>query len=429
MEDHNSTFITRVVIENYKSIEKCDVSLGPLMLLVGPNGSGKSNFLDALRFVSDALHNSLDHALRERGGIKEVCRRSGSRSPSFRIQIYFNINVVGLEVVIGSKKVAARVLTTYAEMLSGCYDIQVQAHLRTGYVIHHERCEVTARLTDEQKTKKFYYSVSEGKMSSNSYMVAPATKDRLYLVNAAGISPFRTVYDYLSRMAFYTLSPDRIRSLQVPDAGELLLRDGSNIASVLAQMNSRSKPDKLRIEEYLSKVAPSILGVNAKTVSTMETLEFRQQTNGKPASWLFPAASMSDGTLRALGVLVALFQSGGPRNRVPLVGIEEPEIALHPAATGVLLNSLDEASQNKQVLVTSHSPELLDSKDIKAESILAVAAENGVTKIGPIDAAGRFALREHLYTAGELLRLNQLAPDLSQVTAPEPLETVLIGAK
>ena len=428
MEDRDSTFITRVVIENYKSIERCDVSLGPLMLLVGPNGSGKSNFLDALRFVSDALHNSLDHALRERGGIKEVCSRSGLRKLGFRIELHFDFKLDTPVRLMHREKSEPRVQTIYANILSGRYEFYVQSHQRYGYVVQHESCIVKATSNRDGLMKEYHYSLDNGRLSSDPHLSAPPSKDRLYLVNAAGTPPFRTIYDYLSRMAFYNLNPDRIRSLQLPDAGELLLRDGSNIASVLAQMNSRSKSDKLRIEEYLSKVAPSISGVNAKTISTMETLEFRQQTNGKPSLWLFPASSMSDGTLRALGILVALFQSGGgSRNRVPLVGIEEPEIALHPAATGVLLNSLDEASQNKQVLVTSHSPELLDSRELKAESILAVVAENGVTKIGPIDAAGRFALREQLYTAGELLRLNQLAPDLSQTTLPEPQETVLIG--
>src|SRR3954469_24802447 len=73
----DATFLTRVVVSNYRSIEACDVRLGPLTYLVGPNGSGKSNFLDALRFVADALRSSLDHALRDRGGIKQVRRRSG----------------------------------------------------------------------------------------------------------------------------------------------------------------------------------------------------------------------------------------------------------------------------------------------------------------------------------------------------------------
>ena len=97
--------------------------------------------------------------------------------------------------------------------------------------------------------------------------------------------------------------------------------------------------------------------------------------------------------------------------RVPLVGIEEPEVALHPAAAGILRDSLRDASRATQIIVTSHSPELLDEDGFGPESLLAVVAEAGTTKIAPVDEASRSMLREQLYTAGELLRLNQLEPD------------------
>lgn len=84
-------FVTRVTIQNYKSIEACDVALGPLAILVGPNGSGKSNFLDALRFTRDVLATTLDHALRERGGVNEVRRRSGGHPSSFSVRIGFRL--------------------------------------------------------------------------------------------------------------------------------------------------------------------------------------------------------------------------------------------------------------------------------------------------------------------------------------------------
>ena len=61
--------ITRVQLRHYRSIAACDVALGRMTLLVGANGSGKSNFLDSLRLVSDALQSTLDHAIRDRGGI------------------------------------------------------------------------------------------------------------------------------------------------------------------------------------------------------------------------------------------------------------------------------------------------------------------------------------------------------------------------
>jgi predicted ATPase len=94
-----------------------------------------------------------------------------------------------------------------------------------------------------------------------------------------------------------------------------------------------------------------------------------------------------------------------------LVGLEEPEAALHPAAAGVLLGALREASTISQVVVTSHSPDLLDDPDIPDESILAVESKDGVTVIGPIDEAGRSVLRDKLFTPGELLRQNQLTPN------------------
>ena len=66
----------RLRLKNYRSIKICNLSLGPLTLLVGPNGSGKSNVLDALRFTSQALGENLDNALRERGAVQRGIRRA-----------------------------------------------------------------------------------------------------------------------------------------------------------------------------------------------------------------------------------------------------------------------------------------------------------------------------------------------------------------
>ena len=129
-------------------------------------------------------------------------------------------------------------------------------------------------------------------------------------------------------------------------------------------------------------------------------LEQRQLAGGGP----------SDGTLRALGILLSLFQTGNGK-RITLVGMEEPEIALHPAAAGILLDALREASRESQIVVTSHSPDLLDITDLASESILAVNKEKGDTEIASIDQASVAMLRQGLYTPGELLRLGQLEPD------------------
>ena len=389
-----TTLITRVVLKNYKSIAACDVPLRAFTILVGPNGSGKSNFLDALRLVSDALRTTLDHALRDRGGVGEVRRRSGGHPNNFGVRLEFH---VGDRV--------------------GHYAFKVAAQARGAYEVQHEECAVGPDR----------YVVRSGKVVHAPAPVAPpAVPDRLYLVNAGGLPAFLPVFDALSRMGFYNLSPDRMKALQTPDKGDLLARDGGNLASVLERMAKASPASKQRVEEYLARVVPGIEGVDPIRVGHMESVEFRQRVEGAKDAWRFPAINMSDGTLRALGVLVALFQEPSPR-RVPLIGIEEPEVALHPAAAGVLLDGLRDGARHTQVIVTSHSPDLLDDPKLTNDNLLAVVAEDGRTLIAPLDEASRSALRDRLYTAGELLRLNQLQPSLASV--PEPAQLRLFDAK
>lgn len=381
-------FITRVRLRNYKSIAACDVELGPLTFLVGPNGAGKSNFLDALRFVADALTVTLDFALRERGGTGEVRRRSGGHPTHFGIRL-------GFELPTGE---------------SGHYAFDVGAKASGGFEVRTEECVV--RFADMAEPQVSFI-VRHGAVVTNLDVRLPVpASDRLFLVAASAAPPFRSLYDGLTRMGFYNLNPAAIRELQAPDAGGLLRRDGSNIASVFGHLAVSDRKSKERIEEYLSKVAPGVRGVERKSIGPRDTLEFRQQVAGQRHPWRFPAASMSDGTLRALGVLVALLQAGNGREPgATLVGIEEPEVALHPAAAGVLLDALGEASERVQVIVTSHSPDLLDDPAIPTEAVLAVTADDEVTVIGRVDEPGREALRKRLFTAGELLRLDQLRPD------------------
>ena len=230
-------------------------------------------------------------------------------------------------------------------------------------------------------------------------------------------------------MSFVNLNPDAIRDLQPPDTGEVLLRDGSNLASVLNLITVERPAAKARVVELLSKVVPGVVDVATKHIGKKETLEFRQKVGENGAPWRFLAENMSDGTLRALGVLTALLQSsaGGTRKKAPLVGIEEPEMALHPGAAAVLRLGLADASRDTQVLVTSHSPDLLDDPSISDQNILAVSNQNGETTIGPVDPAGRSAIRENLFTAGELLRRSQLAPDLDEVQRTPENQLELFG--
>jgi predicted ATPase len=382
----STAFLQRVRLKNYRSIGACDVALGPLTFFVGPNGSGKSNFVDALRFVSDSLNQSLDHAIRNRGGIDEVRRRSGGHPNNFGISFWFR-----------------------NESLSGHYAFEVSAAPSGAWTVKRELCHVQPAadvfggvLFEVRGGDVVQFPTDLGKSP-------PAAADRLFLTNASGYPPFRVVFDALSRMGFYNLNPDAMRRLQPPDSGDLLKRDGSNVASVLARLESHADR-KDQLIQYLSRVVPGVTDIAHKALGPAETVEFRQKVQGAREPWRFTAINMSDGTLRALGVLLALLQNGNG-SPIPLVGIEEPETALHPAAAGALLDALRDAATRMQVIVTSHSADLLEDKDVLDDQILAVVAEGNTTEIGPVNKVAREALHERLYTAGDLLRMNRLVPE------------------
>lgn len=384
-----NSFIRKLTIRNFKSIAACQTELGALTFLVGPNGSGKSNFLDALRFVSDSLKTSLDHALRHRGTIKDVRRRSGGHPNHFSIRLDFALPSGHL----------------------GHYSFRVGAKPAGAFEVQNEECRIVG---SDVLGEEHYYHVRSGKVVKASFSPAPASlADRLYLVAASGLPAFRPVFDALSSIEIYNLNPREIGVMQKPDPGEILRRDGSNASSVLQKLPLERQKT---VNSYLSRIVKGIAEAESKTLGMQETIEFRQAVKGQKHPWRFLASSMSDGTLRSFGILLAVFQASATTTNSPLlIGLEEPEMALHPAAAAVLLSALREGAGHRQILVTSHSPDLLDNSDIPTESILAVENYDGLTHIGPIDEAGRTVLKEHMFTAGELLRQNQLAPDKTTI--------------
>ena len=279
-----SILIRRVVLRNYKSIGQCKVDLSDLNILVGPNGAGKSNFIDALRLVSESLWETLEYAIRQRGGIGEVRRRSGGHPRHFAIS---------LRIRLGEDANASFAFQVGA-LPEGAFRVQrEQAHISGGDL--EEAC----------------YEVQDGALrnASTQLRASPAVSaDRLYLSTASGLPAFRPLFDALSRMGFYNMNPAEIRELQPHDRGTILSHSGRNLSAVVKRLKDKSPSSMARVEAYLRRIVPGIDGVDHRQLGPRETVEFRQDVRGRKHPWRFYATAMSDGTLRSLGVLAALFQ-------------------------------------------------------------------------------------------------------------------------
>ncbi len=390
--------ITRVILHNYKSIALGNVALGPLNFLVGPNGSGKSNFIDAMRFCRDALRTPLDQVFAKRNtNLHHLLHHSPGDPDSFEMRFEFRLGSGWL----------------------GFYSFGISSQSPRGFEVRREKCYV-----HEPSGAERSFEIRSGQLASAhpSAAALPAPNERrLFLVNASALPEFHPVYELLSGMEFYTPDPETMRvDLDTTGSADILDSDGENIASVLDRLSRTQRSTKERIDQYLRAVVPGLERVETVEFEHYKLLNFYITAAG--SSSMFLASNMSDGTLRALALLVALFQNAGSDSRVSVIAIEEPETGLHPAATAVLLDAIREASESVQVVATSHSADLLDSPEIPSDAIRAVSWENGQSEILGVDNATRSTLHDRLYTAGELLRMGGLTPEPHQSDAESEVE-------
>lgn len=373
-------FLTRVRLENYKSIVSCDVPLGPLTFLVGPNGSGKSNFFDSLSFVADSLNHTVLEACHKRGGAEAIPNRGSTAGNHFAIRLDFSL----------------------ASGVTGHYSVRLGFGLDEGLEILQEQCRI------QSEGASHFYDVQSGELLRQSFALGPVVQsDRLYLVPVSSLPEFRPVYDALSGMRFYHPHPEAIREFRPSDSVRDLASDGANLSSILKRLQNADPDSHERLHHYLAAALPGAKEVVVRREGSSDRLAVKIEAE-TGLGVQFGPESLSDGTLRILAILAAVFSkplSGVDR----LICFEEPEIAIHPGALAVLMSAIEEASDRAQVLVSSHSPEMLDATDsFDLNSLLAVGMENGATTIVPLSESKKKMLRERLFSVGELHRIGQL---------------------
>jgi predicted ATPase len=386
--------IKRLWLKRFRSILAARLGFENPLFLVGKNGAGKSNVLKALEFLSECMTTPLGTVFNNQGGIEAVRHRSGtqSRPPNMAVRVDFEF--------------------PNGACGSGWYAFEIRAKEGYEFDVVREKCLVQAG------GQLSWFDRSHGSLTTSLPSIEPAVDPQALLLPLMGGTPqFAPVTRGLSGIRVFSIQPKAILELQDPDSGSMLKPDGSNLASVLKSL-SKDEGKMERLCELLRAVVPGTATVRPIKHGKKLSLEFRQEwsENGgalgrsrrstSKRTVAHEAFSMSDGTLRTLGILTAFLQP----NRPTLVGLEEPESTIHPEALSSSLEMIRSFSRDTQVLVTTHSPELLDAKWIEPENLRVVSWDKGVTQVLPLGESSVSSLRDHLMGAGELLRSNALHP-------------------
>jgi predicted ATPase len=363
---------------NYRSFREFDLDVGRLTVLAGPNGAGKSSIVDVPRFISDALSLSLYTALERRGGVRAVRHRSPTKPRNFGV----------------------RTSLSFGEDLRAVYKVRLQSTAGGDYAVAEETCDSFAgkrRISRFRVKNGVILDVPGGPRGLIVGTPEEIDNKTLGLPLFGGLPQLRPILQVLRDMRTYSIVPDKLRELQDPDEGFKLESDGRNAASVLRRLEATSRAELI---EMLSYVVPGVTDVKTVTRGNKLTMQF---TQGSKQATSFDALQVSDGTLRLLGLLLSLYQRKDPS----FLAIEEPESTIHVAALQALVEVFRARSEHTQILLTTHSSEILDS--LSLEELHLVDREGGISRLDSVSGDARVAIESALFSPGELLRTGSLA--------------------
>ncbi len=345
--------IESLKVQNYRVLQNIEFKkLTPLTVLIGPNGSGKSTTFDVFAFLSECFSHGLPQTWSDRGGIREL-RSRGCDGP---VVIELKYREGGrAQHEDGSKGRSQNPLITYHLALDEVEGTPIVA-----------KEELSWRRKQRGRPFGFLsYQKGEGEAipgdapdEDAERKKQPLSSPDLLAVNTLGqlrehprVAALR---DFISGWYLSYLSVPQMREFARVGTSRRLSPTGDNLANVMQFLEER-QPEKLR----------NVFGVLARRVPQLEKVLTETMRDGRlliqlkdqPFEDPILARYVSDGTLKLLAYLFVLYDSDPP----PLIGIEEPENFVHPK----LLRDLGEecliASQSSQILVSTHSPYLLDS--------------------------------------------------------------------
>jgi predicted ATPase len=333
-------FVSHLSLRNWRNFRSVDVELQERTFIVGANASGKSNMLDVFRFVRDIAQpgGGLQKAVSERGGFSRIRCLAARRYPDVEIEIRL--------IERGDQRTAWR----YA------IGIKQQPRGDRKPILAYERVWQNGQ------------SVLDRPDSDDREDEARLTQTHLEQISAN--ARFRELARFLETVCYLHLVPQLVRHPR-EFSGPGVAGDpfGRSFLERIAKTPEKTRKARLRsIEEALRLAVPQLKALSHVVdaaeggVPHLEAVYEHWRPHGAKQR----ERDFSDGTLRLVGLFWSLLESDS------LLLLEEPELSLNNAIIS-RLPSLIHRSQRKrkrQVLISTHSSDLLSDRGIGAEEVL-----------------------------------------------------------
>lgn len=389
--------LTRLNIENFRSLADISVETRPINVLFGPNGSGKSTLLEAIRLIRDCVFRDVEEAARTRNNGYGMLRQG--------IDEWKGI-VIGVETALADYALLLRFSRGQIEPYAGelLRPTGREVHLiervpgsdEADFCYHEESPPVRTRLTFPEKLALTQYI-------QESDLLSIETFDLRNLLNS--------VHFYHSHyIDLYGLKHRGSES-----GMDISLReDCGNLWSVLRNIHGKSAID--------SRYA-TIISFMQNSFPTFKDIVFDSAgPNGVYASFVekscrdpIPVLSVSDGHLQMLIHLTGLFSEG--KERDSLIVFDEPETSLHPYAISIFAEAVKLATKewNKQVFIATHSPVLISQFDLE-DILTAELDESGQTVLTRVSEMKDIQDLLEDYATGSLYMAGAIAPQSGPYT-------------
>jgi predicted ATPase len=339
---------TSIHLENWRNFAQVEVDLQRRVFLVGPNASGKSNFLDVFRFLHDIVSVG--------GGFQEAVRRRGGVS-SLRCLAARRYSDLVVRVRIGGE-----------ENLSAWeYELRFTQDNRQRPMINKERIS-------RQGTQLLSRPIDQDQKDTERL-----TQTFLEQVNVN--QEFREVADFFASVRYLHIVPQLVRE---PDRSVGRRNDpfGGDFLEQLARTPEKTRNAWLhRIRDALRVAVPQL-----NELELWRDVRGTPHLRGKYEHWRPQGAwqtedRFSDGTLRLMGLLWALLAGTGP------LLLEEPELSLHPDVVRFIPQMFARIQRRtgRQVLVSTHSMDLLRDDGIGLDEVLLLEPRTEGTSVQPAD--------------------------------------------